>query len=251
MRVLDSFGKVFCRLVIFGLVIGVSTQFAAADLVVWEGGTGNFGDSNWTVDGVMGQAHPGFPSGDHDTVISSGLVNFTTTTAPQSGFFLRNGDTATLNGGSISGNFLALDAGGTVFTLESGTVTLSDSNGIRSVSNGFNGQLDWTGAAGAGSIVQTNNTNNGSSLAGKISVAAPLFAIDGTLVSSSVVYDGTNLAAVNADLATSVVNGRFFQIAEAGGTQTLSLSAVAVPEPTSLGIFAVAGLGLLFRRRRA
>lgn len=249
MRRIDFFGCAPWRSAVVCFAICVMPQLAMGDIVTWQGGTGGFGDTNWTVDGVMGQSHPGFSTGDHDTTISSGTVNFTTNTGTEDGFYLRDNDSATLDGGSINGNFLALNAGGTVFTLDNGTITLSDSNALRSISSIFNMQLDWTGAAGAGSLVQTNNSVNATSLAGKISLSNPLFAIDGTGVSSSVLYNGANLAAVNADLATQVVNGRFFQISEAGGSQTLSLSS-SVPEPSSIGILALAGIGFLSRRRK-
>ena len=232
------------------LAAGLLPQQSSADIISWQGGAGDFSDANWTVDGVTDQNHSGFSTGDHDTTISSGTVNFTTDTTTPAGFFLQSGDSLTINGGAINGNFLALDAPATVLNLESGTITLSAANGIRSVTNSFNGQLNWTGSAGAATITQTDNTVVGASLAGKVSNANGLFAIDGTQITPTVAYDGTNLAAVNANLATLAVGGRYFQVTEAGGTQSLTTVATAVPEPTSLGILAVAGLGFVFRRRK-
>ncbi len=60
-------------------------------------------------------------------------------------------------------------------------------------------------------------------LAGR--VTNRFFAIDGITIETTVVYDGTNLAAINAELETLAVGGRFLQIAEENGVQTLSLAA--------------------------
>lgn len=116
----------------------------------------------------------------------------------------------------------------------------------------FTGLINFTGAAGSVFVEQTNLTGTTSQrLANKIGAGtgntASFFSIDGTMVASGVAYNGSNLNAVNTGLASKGIGDRYFQIVEAGGTQTLTL--VAVPEP-SAALLGGPGLLLLLRRRR-
>ncbi len=115
-------------------------------------------------------------------------------------------------------------------------------------SSGFDGQLNFVGSAGLASVTHSDLTdaNVVRHLAGR--VTSDFFAIDGTTISTTAVYDGSNVAAINAELATLAVNGRFLQIDESGGTQTLNL--VAVPEPSAAMFSVLAVLGMATRRRR-
>ncbi len=129
---------------------------------------------------------------------------------------------------------------------ESGTITLIEDNALRS-SASFNGQFDWTGVAGAGSLVHTVlGSDETKHLAGR--VALGMFAIDGTQIAPTTVYDGSNVAALNAELATLPVGGRYFEITDTGSQQSLAL--VNVPEPASLALMGLGGLAM-FRGRRS
>ena len=149
------------------------------------------------------------------------------------------GTTVTIAGTSnVSMNYLRLDSGaGGMMTMSSGTLTLSYSNPLRS-SSGFNGQFNLTGAAGSLEIIHTDltSTDTNHHLAGKLAGPNPgLFAIDGTVIDPATAYNGVNLAAVNADLATNwVVGGRFIQVTEAAGQQTLILTDTPVGPGGSL-----------------
>ena len=82
-------------------------------------------------------------------------------------------------------------------------------------------------------------------LAGR--VTNNFFAIDGTTVTTTNIYDGTNIAAINSELKSLLVNDRYFEIVEAGGAQTLHLR--AIPEPSTFAILGSA-VSLAFTRRR-
>ncbi len=237
---------------------GLMFASASAVTVVWQGGVGNLNDTNWTVDSIPNSA-PGF-FGDfattYNVTINGGTVN---------GFnnddygTARTGDTLLITGGaSITGDYLMPVASETAnyITLESGNITMNSFNAFRS-SSGFTGQINFTGAAGSATVVQTNLTGtDAEELAGKIGAAGgtfSFFAIDGTMIFSGLTYDPSDLidpvtlADVNASLALKVVNNRYFEITEAGGAQTLHLR--AIPEPSALLLSGIGAL-LLLRRRR-
>lgn len=239
--------------------LGLATLSANAAVVAsWDGGTGNFADANWTVDGTPSQNHAAFSTDVFTTTINGGIVNnFTNAVTGNIGGSVGNLDSLTIAGGAtVNADFIVIekttgnDFSNTI-TLDNGSITVSDANGFRSANIAFFGFINFTGAAGSATVVQTNNTGTaGQELAGKISAssgAASYFSLDGNMVSSGVTYDGSNLTAVNAGLASEVYGGRYFQIEESGGTQTLTL--VAVPEPSAA---LLGGLGLLcmLRRRR-
>jgi len=118
-----------------------------------------------------------------------------------------------------------------LFTLEGGTLTLLSDNPLQTPSLGSSSpgnRFNFTGEAGSASIVHTNATLAGKTLADKM--ATGFLAIDGTVVKDT----------------TTVVNGRWFDLTAVGDTQTVTL----VPEPTSLALLGLPALGALLRRRR-
>jgi hypothetical protein len=239
--------KTHIRILLLSIMASLTISgTASAATVVWQGGAGSFTDANWTVDGTPDQNAPNFGSGDVQFTISGGTVNdFTNAnTATAAG----SGDTILITGGgAIVGDYMRPNAGNTPLytTLLSGSITMSDPNSFRTASGNFSGNINFTGAAGSAFVTQTDNSGT-SDLA--IKVSQGFFAIDGTKI-TTVLYNETNLAAVNADLATQIFSNRYFEITDLAGVQTLNL--VAVPEPSS---FALLGLGVivlgLLRRRR-
>ena len=225
-----------------------------AATISWQGGAGAFTDANWTVDATPNQNHPSFGVGDnvvvHNTTINGGSV--TAFNGANVGV-IGGGDSLLITGGaSVSGDFITAGVASHAsdVTLASGSITLSSNNALRSTS-AFDGMIDFTGAAGSATVAQTDlSGTNGQALAGKISSAtgtASYFRIDGTLITTNgVAYNGSNLAAINAELALNVVGDRYFLIEEAGGVQTLTL----VPEPGSLALLGLGGLLVASRRRR-
>ena len=159
-----------------------------------------------------------------------------------------NANDVTLTAGSIRTN----DDSSWVF--DDGSITLSSNNAFRS-NNTFNGtDFNWIGDAGDGILTTTDNTDGTRNMAAKI--AKGYFSIDGTQVDPVIddtfdFTDLTNLDALNAELATLVVNGKFFVMGydgtdPANNDMTLVL---ATPEPASLALIGIGGL-LLARRRR-
>ena len=121
-----------------------------------------------------------------------------------------------------------------------GTLVLTSDNSIRG--RAFVDQ-NVNITAGVGEFTLTaNSTDALKTLATKC--GSDLFMLDG--VRMTVVADGSDIAALNAELATiAVVSGKYLQISEGVGTQTLSV----IPEPATFGLMALIGGGLLFARR--
>jgi|GEM_PF-5615127 len=155
-----------------------------------------------------------------------------------------NGGAAIVTGGStllvtngaafaLDGTHLQLDDG--TVTVESGTITADGAtNAFRSAAfNGESGTFDapqlfnFTGGVGSATVVQTRNTDGAitNALAGK--VADGYFSLDGVRITATD-YDGGNLAAINAELESQPQGGRFFQVTESGGVQTLVITDTAV-----------------------
>ena len=250
------------------LALGASVPAANAATIVWQGGTGSYSSANWTVNGTPNQNHPGnlgTVSGNtiHATTVSGGTVN-SFNNALVNHFNVSdvtNRDTLTISGGAvINADFIQVaryiggngaqengnGVGGAII-MQNGTINVTEANSFRSTVN-FAGFINFTGAAGSASIVQTSNGTINTALAAKLSATAlSYFAIDGTMVSTGITYNGSNLAAINAALATggNVVGGRYFFITNTSGTQTLTL----IPEPSAA---LLGGLGMLclLRRRR-
>ncbi len=94
----------------------------------------------------------------------------------------------------------------TFFIFESGTLTLTDSNPVRTSNLGTGNEpsnrvnFTTTQGAGAAQLINTNNTNTGTNLASKM--ATGFFCIDGTIVNDT----------------STIVNGYRFKISSGGGT---------------------------------
>ena len=242
--------------------LALAASSANAATILWQGGSGNFSDANWTVAGTPNQNHPSFGASNNNAVVHNTTINVA---GIINGFnnalvgAIGNDDSLLITGGaSIFGDFLvasslAIDglSHANDITLQNGSMTFSDANAYRSPSGMFTGLVNFTGAAGSAFVRQTNNTGTlAQTLAGRITSnggTTSFFSLDGTMVTTGgVVYDGTNLAAINTALANTVSGGRFFQIEEVSGIQTMYI----VPEPSAA---LLGGLGLLalLRRRRA
>ena len=162
-------------------------------------------------------------------------------------FELFNTATMTIADSSVSATWFRADQN-TDVTFQGGTVTVSDSNGIRGTL--FDGGFNWTGAAGSGTFTHTNLSNNDTNLAGK--VAQGFFGIDGVRINPTIANttdwsNSANIDALNAELLTLAENGKYFRLTSSGGEQVLEL--LAVPEP-SVSLLGGLSLLALLRRRR-
>ena len=130
------------------------------------------------------------------------------------------------------------------FQFFSGSITLDGfTNSLRG--DGFQGAFNWLGNPGEGTLTQVINTTTNQALAFK--TGQGFFSIDGVRVNPVLDYDGTNLAAFNAELLSLAVNGKYLNIvANPDGSQTLSL---LVPEPMTLSLLGLGGLAILRRRQ--
>lgn len=241
-------------LTLAGLCLVTGSSMAAT--ILWQGGTGNFSDANWTVDTVEDQNHPSFGAADNNNVVHNTTINVGTVNGFNNSLVgaIGGDDSLLITGGAaIFGDFLnASQNHANDITLANGSMTFSNLNSFRSTNSPFQGLINFTGAAGSVFVAQTDNSGTAvQTLAGRLSASSgttSFFSLDGTMVTTGgIAYDGTNLAAINTALATTVSGGRYFQITESGGTQTLEL--VAIPEPSAA---LLGGLGLLalLRRRR-
>ncbi len=138
-------------------------------------------------------------------------------------------DNATLNAASIKFNHGGSTT--TFFTFESGTITLSSNNCLRTPNlgdpNSGSNRINFTTTQGSGAAKLINTDNTGTTLASKL--ATGFFNIDGVIVT---------------DLVTEV-NGYHFDIDTVGTTDTLTI----VPEPATIALLGLGGL--LLRRKRS
>ena len=127
-----------------------------------------------------------------------------------------------LNNTNVNAEVLRIDNSGLGLSLQSGEITLNNAHAIRGATS-FNGQLSFDGPGGQSEIVHTDLTNSNlvRHLAGR--VTNNFFAIDGVTISPDTTYNGSNIAAINAELELLEVNGRFLQLEEENGVQTLRL----------------------------
>lgn len=130
------------------------------------------------------------------------------------------------------------------FSLSGGTLTLNSDNPITG-GNFANVNFNITAAAGGFSLIHSNATDADKTLATKVGL--DLFAIDGTNI--TVTADGTDIGALNTELALNIVNNKYFQVETSGITQTLVVAS-AVPEPSSTALLGLGGLALILRRRK-
>ena len=167
---------------------------------------------------------------------------------------LGNAANVSLTGGSLNLGWIRLNSGSEdvqdlMFDFVSGTITLGNANPLRD-NSAFEGAFDWIGAPGDGSITHTDLSANNTNLAGKI--AQGFFAVDGVRITPSLSNttdwtDPANIAALNAELQSLAVNGRFLMLTSDGSQQVLTL---AVPEPASCLVLALASGCLLVATRR-
>ncbi len=228
------------RLLFYAVATAATISSHAATTAVWQGGDGSlFGDSNWTVNSTPDQFHGNFSDDAYTSSVSDGTLLI-------SSFTLGTDDTLSLTGtAGLAGNTITSNgAANHLLFSSSGAVTLADANPLKSSVN-FNGNVSWA-LGTTGTFVHTNLSASGTHLARKVNLG--FFAIDGTKVQTTTTYDGTNLAALNTDLKDNhTIGGYYFEIAEAGGQQTLSL--VPIPEPSALLLGSMSLLTLLRRRR--
>ena len=114
----------------------------------------------------------------------------------------------TVTNSTINAGFIRLDEGTSGLDFVSGTLNLSSSNPLRS-SDGFTGELNFSGAAGAASIVHSNLTDAANSLAVKLGNG--LFSVGGTAVDSQL----------------DVIGGNRLEITRSGGNDTLQVVSAA------------------------
>ena len=155
----------------------------------------------------------------------------------EGGMFLRTtGSTMNVTDAAVNASYIRTDDDSSV-VFDTGSITLSDANPLRSV-NGFNGtDWNWIGDPGDGMITHTNPSDPGSSLGFKASQG--LFSIDGVRINPTTNPEVDGVAAFNADLESLAVNGRFFQFTDSGATQELFLVEGDLP---TLQVFTDTGL---------
>ena len=250
-----------------------STSHAATIPVSWDGGNGAWGDSNWNGGGTS----PGFTFGNTDPTPNITISSGDTVDATASTLIVQNNDTditsITIDGGStLNVNDLRLEGGGSqlevvdgniVFDgiffptvgsggaggelqLTKGLLTFNAAHPFRTTGVGFEeaDQVNFIGAAGDASVLLTNLSDSRDIIHRAV---RGFFSIDGTVIDP--VADGSDIGALNAELETLAVGGRFLFIdTTVSGQQTLEL--LAVPEPASFALFTVALLyGASIRRK--
>ena len=249
-------------------VAALAAASAHGATVAWQGGTGNWTDDNWGTGTAPSQTI------SDAITIGSGTVNVTGNLIAQDGALADqnitvSGDAILNIGGAVefgtsksNQNTLAFSMQGTAqvsadyfhlkthnfsnspLTFGGGLLTLNSDNPFRG-GDFPNQNVNITAAAGLFSIFHTNATTAAKTLATK--VGSDLFSIDGTKI--TVTADGSNVGALNTELALNIVNGKYFQIETSGITQTLVVVS-AVPEPSSTALLGLGGFALILRRRR-
>ncbi len=252
---MHQFKKRSSLIFVAAFVLAVSAKATTVD---WQGGTDNWSAAKWSIDGGPATRTYGTTisnqvtitagivttSGDLVAAVGGTVSNQNLTVSGDAqldiggmiDFGPGNGNTQTLgftmtNTAQVTATYLNLktknlDRSDVVFA--GGTLVLTDSNSIRG-GNFPNQNVDITSGVGGFSII-ANSTEAGKTLATK--VGSDLFSIDGNEI--VVVADGNDVAALNTELASIVVNGKSLQISEGAGTQTLNIVAGSLPADASL-----------------
>ena len=218
---------------------------------VWNGADAWWNSTNWVVNGVAGQTHPG---AGYLTVITNGAVRKTANLlggntkydlggtgalsidnelqvwadeiVVSDDFVLTVADyiqfedslgSVSISGGTIQTPYLRWNRTTTPFTMSGGEILLTNANGIRYDTP--RSQINLTGAAGSTTIRQTDSSNAGATLARK--VGANWFTLDGVLIDPAT--NGSDLTMLNAELRALGRNNRHIWIREDGSSQVLSL----------------------------
>ena len=252
-------------------VLIVMATVSQAAVITWQGGSGNWTDANWTVDGVADQTVGTTisdqvtitngsisVSGDLVAAIGGTLANQNLTVGGDAqlnisgiiDFGAGNSNTQTLglrmeDSAQITASYLQLKTKNfarTDIVFAGGTLILTSDNMIRG-GNFPSQNVDITAGVGEFSIQATTTPAAGKALSTK--VGSDLFSLDGTEI--VVAADGSSVSALNTELALNAVNGTWLQVTGTdSGPQTLHV----IPEPATFSVFALEGMSILWIRRR-
>ncbi len=209
------------------------------DRVVWEGVSEWWGSTNWTVGGVPNQSTPS--AAGHLIQINSGTVR-KTENLPSNASKFEFGGTGALNftqkcslwwsSLDISGGFPltatyislnnAIDGNApSMVNMSAGSVTLSAANALRT-NVGFD-EIWFNFRAGSADNVTITQTDSQTSSADCLSkrVAEGYFRLDGVRIDPTV--DGSDVAALNAELETLALNDEWLVVTQDGNSQILTI----------------------------
>ncbi|GAA5497390.1 PEP-CTERM protein-sorting domain-containing protein [Rubritalea squalenifaciens DSM 18772] len=263
---------------------GLLTASSQAALVLWDGGTGSWSDSNWN----GGGAAPAM-DGTDDAQIDSGLVTYT----PGGDFGLGFGSSnVTVSGGELTqtvSNWWQFD-GSTVFTVSGGVVNTS-ANNVQFGNSGADtaslvitsGEFNHTGNGEfklrggntmtvSGGSFSSRFLSLGDFGAATIDVSGGVFKINDGSIGANGIYIGSAGSYIDIT-ANGVMNVGNISVSDAitayldsdkvrfGGDIDNALLSVtddgaggvnisAIPEPAASSLIGMAGLLLLLRRRR-
>lgn len=256
-----------------GLPAGTSTDILNGDTVTLSGTAGNTGSMDIEGGSTLTITTTLFMS--DDLRLSNGTVNMNAGFIEQGQKFKLTGGTFFMNGGLVEvDNKLEITSGG-VLALSGGRLEANDGDGIEFDGSGGTVRVDgsWTGA-GNGIFVKaitggtgtfefiptvggliTSITNAGGSTSQNLVVDLDALAASAamTLFEASVAQSAFNSVTITKDGDTLLegTGPNEYQLSYTGGTgNDVVLSYNAIPEPSSMGLLALGGLGLLVRRKR-
>lgn len=188
----------------------------------------NGGTINAALDMVVGGG-----ATDAQITLNGGTLNLSGTGSQLD--LLDNSQRFTMTDGVLNARFITLNAGGggtdLMFDFQDGDITLGGTNPLRG--NSFEGQLNWTGTPDPSyTITHTNfGGSNNQELPGK--TASGFFSIDGTRINPTTANnldwgDPANIATLNSELESLVVNSKFFRLTNTGSEHILELVASSV-----------------------